>query len=137
MNLAQFLERYHTESIDFDGSFGCQCVDLFRLYNHEVLCYPHTGVCGTTGGAIDLWNDYDKMPIEKNFYKRLTDKPNAGDFAIWDKTSKNPYGHIALVLGETSDGLLVFEQDGTRPMSGSRFNIRPKKNLLGYLSPCQ
>ena len=94
MNLDDFVNKYKGKKVDFDGVYGAQCVDLFRQYVKECLgIAEHTGSCSTTGGAKDLFLDYNKMPIEKKYFSRITNKNYiVGDVAIWDSTQSNKYG---------------------------------------------
>jgi len=134
MFLEDFVKKYNKTKIDFDKQFGFQCVDLFRQYAKECLGIPeHTGACSTTGGAKDLFLDYDKMPIEKKYFYRETKKGMvAGDVLIWDSTSTNKYGHVAIYLGKLNNSLIVFEQNGIT-QAGAEIVLRSKENLLGFL----
>ena len=71
MKLDEFINKYINTKVDFDKAFGAQCVDLFRQYCKDVLNIPHTGSCSTTGGAIDLFLDWEKMPLEKKYFKKI------------------------------------------------------------------
>lgn len=134
MLLEDFVKKYTGKKVDFDGAFGAQCVDLARQYWKEGLGIPeHTGPCSTTGGAKDLFLDYEKMPLEKKYFIRLPKKnPIAGDVLIWDSSISNPYGHVAICLGTLGSSFIVFEQDGFK-QDGAKINIRSNQNFLGYL----
>lgn len=134
MNLNDFVEKYSGKKIDFDGVYGVQCVDLFRQYCKDVLNIPeHTGSCSSSGGAKDLFLDYNKMPLEKKYFvKSSSSRYIQGDILIWNETQTNKYGHVAIYLGKLNDSLIVFEQDGFK-QDGAKINIRSKNNLLGFL----
>ena len=138
MTLEEFVIKYDGKKVDYDGVYGAQCVDLFRQYAKEVLgITEHTGVCGTTGGAKDLYLDYDKMPIEKKYFTRSKAKNwKPGDILIWDHTDKNQYGHVAILLAIIGNSrytyFLVFEQNGIT-QAGAQIKMRSRENLLGYL----
>ena len=134
MFLEDFVKKYNKKKVDFDGVYGCQCVDLFRQYAKECLgISEHTGACSTTGGAKDLFLDYDKMPIEKKYFYRETKKGMvSGDVLIWDSTPSNKYGHVAIYLGAINNSLIVFEQNGIT-QAGAEITLRSKENLLGFL----
>ena len=134
MTLEEFVNVYNGRKVDYDGVYGCQCVDLFRQYVKDVLgIKEHTGSCASSGGAKDLFLDYDKMPIEKKYFIRSKQKNWVqGDVLIWDKTDTNRYGHIAIYLGKINNSFIVFEQDGFK-QDGAKINIRGRENLLGYL----
>ena len=134
MTLEEFVKKYKGQKVDYDHAYGAQCVDLFRQYAKEGLGIPeHTGSCATSGGAKDLFLDYDKMPIEKKYFTRSKGKSYIpGDVLIWDKTDKNQYGHVAIFLAYLGNGLLVFEQNGIT-QAGTEIQVRTRDNMLGYL----
>lgn len=135
MTLIEFIEKYQGKKVDFDGAYGAQCVDLFRQYTKEVLgIREHTGPCATTGGAIDLFLDYNIMPVEKKYFTRSTNKNwKSGDILIWDKTPTNKYGHVAILIAVFDNSkFLVFEQNGIT-QAGAEIRVRDRTYLLGYL----
>ena len=71
--LDNFVKKYEGKKVDFDGAFGAQCVDLARQYWKEGLGIPeHTGPCSTTGGAKDLYLDYEKKcQLKRNIFIRF------------------------------------------------------------------
>lgn len=134
MTLEEFVKKWNGKKCDFDGAYGCQCVDLFRQYCREVLVIPeHTGSCSTSGGAKDLYLDYSRMPKEKKYFSRSSMKNyREGDVLVWNSTETNKYGHVAVFVSKLGESLLVFEQDGFK-QDGAKLNIRSKENILGYL----
>lgn len=131
MTIAEFINKYNGQKVDFDKVFGAQCVDLFRQYCKEVLCIPHTG---GVDGAKDLFLNYLKMEGEKKYFDRINRGAfRIGDAVVWDKTDRNVYGHVAIFIAEIDkDTILVFEQDGLK-QDGAKLSCRSKKNLLGVL----
>ena len=130
MKLDEFINKYLDTKVDFDGAYGAQCVDLFRQYCKDVLDIPHTGA---VNGAKDLILDYPKMEGEKKYFNLLpVMKIRTGDVIVWNKTITNNYGHVAIVIGLLSDGILVLEQDGFK-QNGVKFKIRSFENALGIL----
>ena len=132
MYLDQFITKYCGKKVDFDGAFGCQCVDLFRQYCDDVLDIPHTG---SVDGARELFEKYSELPLEKKFFTRLTKSavPCFGYVAVWGPTPTNKYGHVAIVISRLdASTLLVFEQNGIL-QDGAKVVRRDTKNLLGYL----
>lgn len=130
VGLLMFVKKYDGKKVDYDGRFGPQCVDLFRQYCKEVLCIPHTG---GVEGAKDLWFQYSSLR-EKDFFVQISNDglPEEGDVAVWGATDKNSFGHVAIVIKEWGDSLIVFEQDGLKK-DGAKIKVRGKGNLLGYL----
>lgn len=134
MCLDEFVKKYENKKVDFDGVYGAQCVDLFRQYVKECLgISEHTGSCSSSGGAKDLFLDYSKMPLEKKYFTKITNKSFVpGDVLVWNSTEKNPYGHVAIFLSKLNNSFLVFEQNGFE-QNGAKITIRNKDNLLGAL----
>lgn len=130
MKLDEFINTYIGKKVDFDGAYGAQCVDLFRQYCKDVLNIPHTGA---VQGAKDLFLKYNQMEGEKKFFNALSAwQVRTGDVIVWNGTSSNPYGHVAIVIGVTDENLLVFEQDGYK-QDGAKFKMRSFDNVLGVL----
>lgn len=133
MSFEEFIIKYNGKKVDYDGAYGAQCVDLFRLYNREVWGNPHTGA---VDGAKDLVVNYERMPLEQRFLSLVPvnrDFVKTGDVAVWNATEVNKYGHVAIVVGLLGDeSLIVFEQDGFK-QDGAKLNVRSIKNLLGFL----
>lgn len=134
MTLAEFVNKYINTKVDYDKSFGAQCVDLFRQYCKDVLNIPHTEACATTGGARDLFLDYFKMPLEqKYFYAMKATEMKYGDVIIWDSTETNKYGHVAVLISKiNNNSILVFEQNGIK-QDGAKLVVRLIENILGIL----
>lgn len=130
MTLTGFVQKYNGKKVDFDGAFGAQCVDLFRQYNKDVYGLPHTGV---VEGAKDLFLGYEQLPVERRYYEVVNkDEIIPGDVVVWDGTTTNEYGHVAIVLGNLDDNIIVFEQDGFA-QDGAKISLRARANLLGAL----
>lgn len=134
MTLENFVEKYEGKQVDFDGYYGAQCVDLFRQYCQEVLQVPRTE---SVIGASDLYTKYNQMPRLKDSFDRIpykaSEKPDAGDVVVFDKTPSNKYGHVAIVLSATQKTMIVFEQDGFQQDKGAYITTRMYKNTLGFL----
>ena len=131
MKFIEFINKYYHQDVDFDNKFGCQCVDLFRQYCHDVLSIPHTGV---VDGARELWFKFGDNK-EKDYFLRFSIvNARYGDTIIWDKTDTNEFGHVALFVGWVGDKVLVFEQNGFK-QDGCHLSLRDKDNCLGILRP--
>ena len=131
MNLIEFINKYMKTAVDYDKKFGPQCVDLFRQYCADVLEVPHTG---SVDGAKDLYLNYDLLPKEVQYFKRVKGSSGLkpGDVIIWDKNETNKYGHAAIFLYKDGTDFIVMEQNGIK-QDGTKFAARNSTNLLGYL----
>lgn len=131
MTLADFVTKYLGKKVDFDNAYGAQCVDLFRQYCKDVIGCPHTGA---VEGAKDLYFNFSLNDEKKYFDRKSPWFMAPGDVAIWDATSTNKYGHVAIVLmvDNKNKELLVLEQNGFA-QDGCKIVKRNFENLLGVL----
>lgn len=134
MTYAQFKQRYFNGFVDFDGAYGFQCVDLFRLYVKEVMSTPQPkGVIG----AADFWTNYDSDPNLNQHFTKISNTPdgvpNQGDVVIWSK-KYGPYGHIALIDNATVNGFTALSQNDP---TGQPTILKQYKytNVLGWMRP--
>lgn len=135
MTINEFCTKYRGQKVDFDGFAGAQCVDLARQFMKDVQGIPeYTGACATSGGAKDLYLDYEKMPVEKKYFKQIVKDYKIGDLIIWGETSKNKFGHVAIFLAcdFANTSILVFEQDGFA-QDGAKYSWRSLSGVLGAL----
>lgn len=136
MKLDEFINKYIKTKVDFDGAFGAQCVDLFRQYCKDVLNIPHTGA---VEGAKDLFAKYHQLPLEMKYFNKISINKayndiemKYGDVIVWNSTITNKYGHVAIIINQIDDNVLVFEQDGFK-QNGAKLSTRTMENMLGVL----
>lgn len=130
MTLQQFVDTYTDKTIDFDGAYGGQCVDLYRQYCKEVLNIPQSP--GVTG-AKDIWNSY-----LSNYFDRIPNTPDGipqpGDIMIWSD-KYGPFGHVAIVLQATLTTFTCFSQNDPTGAKCIRKTYRTYAPTLGWLHP--
>lgn len=138
MKFSEWLSFVKKNSgIDYDGSYGRQCVDLVQHYAEKVL-----GVSGAFYGlnyAYEIYTKYSKLEkINKNF--KLIDAeapgeyPKKGDVIVWSKKKNGYAGHTAVCLSGDKDGFTVFEQnhDGNGSIREHRYTY---SLVNGWLRP--
>ena len=106
MTLDEFITKWNGKKCDFDGFYGGQCVDLYRMYVQEVLGVPQSpGV----QGAKDIWDSY-----LTEYYDRISNTPDGvpekGDIMIWG-SDYGQYGHVAIVTEANKDTFTCFSQN--------------------------
>jgi cell wall-associated NlpC family hydrolase len=136
MNLNKFIKTYDGRYLDWDGRFGCQCVDVARYYFAEV-CGLKTQPAGVVG-AKDFYADFEKDPVLKARFIRIpntpTFVPQPGDVVVWDGTGGNPYGHIGIfVRGDVR----AFDSLDQNLPAGAPCGVvhHTYQNVLGFLRP--
>lgn len=95
LTMDQFYKKYNGKAIDYDGAYGVQCVDGFRLLCME-LGIP--GKATPNNWADGYWIYRNDLGYSKYFnyitdYKQLKN----GDVVIWKQKSRShPSSHIAI-----------------------------------------
>lgn len=122
-----FTNQYIGRGIDFDGSYGVQCVDGAKIGMMLLGCAspPATG----TGYATGYWYNRNTLPWISAQMEEVTSVTdlNVGDMVIFSDPS--PTGHVAWYAG---DGKIFGQnQDGRN----DGFSLRPVSNwsFLGAL----
>ena len=91
------------KSLDYDGAYGCQCVDLIYYY------YQALGATVMGGNAIDYATNALPAGWQRiTFGDGVTAQP--GDIAVWSGWN-NPNGHVAIVESADSTAMNVIEQN--------------------------
>ncbi|MBI5357209.1 CHAP domain-containing protein [Candidatus Collierbacteria bacterium] len=132
MNYVEFRDKWLGEGIDFDGSFGFQCMDVYRMYVKEVLGIPQSPA---VAGAKNVWDTY-----LKEYFEKVANTPDGvpaqGDIVIW---GHGKFGHIAICDHADKQYLTGFEQNwaeaGTAKDGKGVTELRKHNyaNVLGWL----
>ena len=133
MNLDNFINNYKGTVVDWDNAYGAQCVDLARAFiNYVAQMYQPCAV----ESAYQCFNRWADFKCFKKILKKVSaEQLRRGDLAIWNKTSTNPHGHIAIVMADKGDNLLIFEQNGFK-QDGAKISSHTKSGLMGGLRVC-
>lgn len=97
MTFNEFYQGVNGKSLDYDGLYGYQCVDLVKVY----LDWCFGIKAGAWGNAKDYWNNLNKANMSDYFYKVPNTRDlvvQRGDIVVWGAMSGNPYGHVAIGL---------------------------------------
>lgn len=127
MTIDEFVRKYDGKGIDYDGSFGNQCVDLYRQYVKECLMFPQSP---PVPGAKDIWDTY--LP---DYFRRIentpTGIPEKGDIVIF---STGTYGHVSVFVEGNTTRFTSFDQNYP---SGSLCHLQGHtySAVIGWLTP--
>ncbi len=90
------------KSIDVDGYYGAQCVDLIKKY-----CQDNWG-WSPKGNA----KDYATMSLPNSSWTRIKNTaefiPQPGDIAIW---TNGTYGHVAIIISANINSFVSVDQN--------------------------
>ncbi len=99
------------KSLDQDGVYGAQCVDLIRYYYIYLGASP-VGGNGCNYATNALPSGWSRI----KYYSGFTPQP--GDVAVWTYTT-SAYGHVAIVTSANSSNMNVVEQNGSTHVTRS------------------
>lgn len=79
-------------SLDYDGVYGAQCVDLIKYYYAYLGCYPASGNAEA----------YRNNALPSGWQRIQGATPQKGDILVYGPSSDNPYGHVAIYESDYS-----------------------------------
>ena len=103
-----WVQSQNGKSIDYDGAYGAQCVDLIKAYYNYLEGYA------TSGNAVDYtWNS-----LPSGWYR--TSSPSAGDVVVWGAGAymgksgyyaDGTFGHVGVVTAVYSGLIDYYDQN--------------------------
>ena len=115
------------KSLDQDGVYGAQCVDLIRYYYIYLGASP-VGGNGCNYATNALPNGWSRI----KYYSGFTPQP--GDVAVWTYASSS-YGHVAIVTSANSSNMNVVEQNGSTHVTRSHSYNYSYGTFWGVIRP--
>lgn len=106
-----------------------QCVEFVKRYYYRY--YKHE-MPDSYGHALSFFNKDiadGKLNEQRNliqYSNASSTKPTVGDIVIFDKTTFNPYGHVAIISKVMEHSVEIIQQN-PGPFSPSRVTIKIKK----------
>lgn len=105
MKFDKFIETYKVgKGYDYDGVYGCQCVDLAKFYIDKVLEATPQSI----GDAKEYWKKRNQAYIKSLFKAVKGNAAARGDVFVRDS---GEHGHIGMVLSVDKDGFAAIEQN--------------------------
>lgn len=113
LSFTDFRTKYNGKGIDFDGSFGDQCVDLMNQYCVEVLglTSPMQVLGGPT--AYQIYQNYNGTQFTK-IANTPTGVPNNGDIMFWNPNVSGitgSAGHVSVYVDGDVNNFNSFDQN--------------------------
>lgn len=135
MTFNKWVKENLGKGIDYDGTYGVQCVDLAKHYIKNVLGVTPQSI----GNAIEYYNKRKTSEyLTKNF--RWIDNtaefiPKKGDLCVF--TSKSGNGHISVATGEgTTSYFYSYDQNFPKAKHEPMTKIKHSyTSFLGVLRP--
>lgn len=97
-----FKSKWTGKSVDLDGAYGAQCVDLWHQFCNEIgEPYQYMNITG-----------YAKDIASQSFQKMEdTSSPIFGDWVVFGNGGDTPYSHIAMVESLNGGSITIFGQN--------------------------
>lgn len=112
MTFDEFIKKYDQKGIDFDRSYGNQCMDLMHQYIYEVLGLTDRRVLAAPG-AKDVYLQFESLVGHEIFTKipnTADGVPQKGDIVLWGE-GIGPHGHVAVFVSGDKTKFASFDQN--------------------------
>ena len=120
MTFDEWVNTYKGSKVDYDGSYGVQCVDLADHYVTHVLGLS----VGFWGNAKNWWTDRNSSQWLKNNFTFISPKYTNGETQKGDigiRTS-GTWGHIFIIANSNSNGTVSYwDENGGGILDGLCF----------------
>lgn len=121
INPRQWIDNHIGKIYDFDGVYGVQCVDLYKMFLNDIG-YPNPkGPIGGDGWAQSIWYNRSQLGLGK-YFEFIQGELKIGDIVIWAKGAKEcPDSHVAMYVDDADGvnrGLIFGSNQGTAHSTG-------------------
>lgn len=127
-----FYNAFNGKIIDYDGAYGAQCVDAFKV------CCDYLGIPvkpTPNNWANGYWLYRNQLGFDK-YFDFITDKSKLrkGDWCIWNKGSSCPSTHIAMYWDKINNIQARFFGENQGGNGGFRLAVL-QTDIMGALRP--
>lgn len=135
MTFNKWVKENLGKGIDYDGTYGVQCVDLAKHYIKNVLGITPQSI----GNAIEYYNKRKTSEYLTKNFKWIDNTaefiPKKGDLCVF--TSKSGNGHISVATGEgTTSYFYSYDQNFPKSKHEPMTKIKHSyTSFLGVLRP--
>ena len=135
MTFEKWVKQNIGKGIDYDGTYGVQCVDLAKHYIKNVLGITPKSI----GNAIEYYNKRKTSEYLTKNFKWIDNTaefiPKKGDLCVF--TSRSGNGHISVATGEgTTSYFYSYDQNFPKAKHEPMTLIKHSYNsFLGVLRP--
>jgi hypothetical protein len=133
MTFQEFVKKYTNKTVDFDGAYGGQCVDLFNRYLVDCLSISNPIQQFPVASAYQI---YSYAKNNSNFICIPNDPtavPQAGDIIIWNQ-GVGIHGHVGIFVEGDVMSFRSFEQNWNGVQKCIIVN-HPYDHVTGWLRP--
>ena len=131
----EFKNRYLGKSVDIDGVYGSQCVDLFNAWNRDyngvyISCKPDKYAKGLA--------EYKNTNGILNYFKETAiNNMIEGTVVVYGKCSFAPVGHVCFFIKDNGDGTYQALQQNYNNKQYVTVDNNPYDGIIGAFIPNQ
>ncbi len=133
MTLSEFIKKYEKKTVDFDGAYSGQCVDLFNQYLVDVLGIKNPIQQFPVASAYQIYGYAKNNTSFVCIPNDPTAIPQAGDIIIWNQ-GVGPHGHVGVYVEGDVMSFRSFEQNWNGVQKCIIVN-HPYDHVTGWLRP--
>lgn len=131
----EFKSKYLGQTVDVDGAFGGQCVDLFNAWNRDYNnCYIN---CQPTGYARSIAENKANNGILNYFNETAVNNMIEGTVVVYGKCNFAPEGHVCFFVKDNGDGTYQALQQNAGGRQYVTIDSNPYSGIIGAFIPKQ
>lgn len=131
----EFKEKYLGKTVDVDGAWGEQCVDLFNAWNRDYNgCYIN---CQPTKYARSIAENKANNGILNYFKETAVNNMIEGTVVVYGKCKFAPEGHVCFFIKDNGDGTYQALQQNADGRQYVTIDNNPYNGIIGAFIPKQ
>ena len=135
MNFQDFVNKYLGKSVDIDGNYGSQCVDLFNAWNRD---YNGTYIsCKPDKFAKGLAENKNSNGMLKYFKETAVNNMITGTVVVYGNCAFAPDSHVCFFIKDNGNGTFQALQQNANGRQYVTIDNNPYNGIIGAFIPKQ
>lgn len=131
----QFKNKYLGKTVDVDGMYGGQCVDLFNAWNRD---YNGTYInCSPSGYARSIAENKKNNGILNYFKETAVNNMIPGTVVVYGICDFAPVSHVCFFIKDNGNGTYQALQQNTNNRQYVTIDNNPYNGIIGAFIPNQ
>ena len=131
----EFKNKYLGKSVDIDGQYGSQCVDLFNAWNRD-----YNGIyinCKPSGYARSIAENKNSNGVLNYFKETEVNNMIKGTVVVYGKCKFAPEGHVCFFIKDNGDGTYQALNQNYNNKQYVTVDNNPYDGIIGAFIPNQ
>ena len=130
--VVSWMDSKKGKTLDYDGQFGGQCVDLFNYYLRDVWGISNPISAYPVGSAYQIFNynapsGWQKISGAGNY--------RVGDVVIWNQSASSSNGHVGIVYSVNGSSVTICQQNYNKMQYVTMQPIHSTGTIRGVFRP--